>query len=189
MRQLHTTLLVIFTAFISTASVAQMTVSNAIGSSVFFKGAYDEPNLSQGFTYAPRLNFYFFGSEHTLSVGTVATVVPWFASYSGVGSNKPLLAFDLPLTIDANFGHYSDDDAESGFGGFIGIGGGYNNIWDYDYDTYRQLPGNGGIVFNGGIRFDSYVIGSYTLRGSYMLSLGRASNVIGLNILVNIGDF
>lgn len=170
----------------SNISYSQVTGSHAFGTSGFVRGPFDE-SFSQGITYASRLNFLFFGSEHTLSVGTTATIFPFFASIGY--DSKPLFTFDIPLTIDANFGHASDDDADSDFGGFVGLGGCYNNLWDYDYENNRYATGRGGIVFNGGIRFDSYMIGSYTIRGSYMLNFGRGHNVIGVNILVNLGDY
>lgn len=162
-----------------------VTVSHAFGSSGFLKGE----TFGQGLTYAPRLNFLFFGTGHTVSIGTTASIIPVFAS---LAEAPPVITFDVPLTVDVNLGHASDEDSDAGFGGFVGLGPCYNNIWDYSTQqyNYRQLPGTVGLVFNGGIRFDTYTIGSYTLRGSYMLNFQNGgSNVIGLNIMVNLGDY
>jgi len=161
-----------------------VTVSHALGTSAFLKGE----TFSQALTYAPRLNFLFFGSGHTVSIGTTTSMAIVFASNA---FDEPIVTFDVPLTLDLNLGHASDEDSDAGFGGFVGLGPCYNNIWDYSYQqfNYRKLPGTVGLVFNGGIRFDSYVIGSYTLRGSYMLNFQNGgSNVIGLNVLINLGD-
>lgn len=182
--------LLVVACFISATAFSQeVTGSHAIGTSGFIKGRFSE-TYSEGITYASRLNFLFFGSEHSLSVGTTFTMFPVWSSVSG--ANKPWLTFDIPVTIDANFGHASDDDAESDIGAFVGLGPCYNNLWDFDYDDYynqRYYTGRGGIVFNGGIRFETYYFGSYTLRGSYMLNLGKGHNVIGVSLLLNLGDY
>lgn len=167
-----------------------VTVSNALGSSAFFK----DKTIPLALTYAPRLNFYFFGVENTISVGLTPSVAASFSVISGGYSEKPLFAFDIPLTIDANFGHGSDDDADSDFGGFVGLGAAYNNMWSYYYDNiytyhYTKRPNSFGFVAEGGVRIGS-MYGDYEIRGSYLLSLASGSkNVISVGLLYNIGDF
>jgi hypothetical protein len=135
--------------------------------------------LGYGVFYHPRFNISETGS------GAISVGFPITAGLSGTvssqeGSSLSIIA-DLPITVDYNFGHGSNGESESGFGGFLGAGFSYtySNYRDEFYipgviDEIEQVKGSSyGPLAHAGIRA---LIGerTYFLRGFYKMGLENA---------------
>lgn len=110
-----------------------------------------------------------------------------FNSREGASS----FCLDAPVTADINLGHASNPDADSRFGGFAGVGFGYNIMGGYD-DVFGGFTSkNMGPLLHAGMRF---VIRerSIGLRASYMFNIKGAetsANVLGLNLFYTFGEY
>ncbi len=139
-------------------------------------------------TYWARLNVYQLNDEVAFSASAIPSLGGYFNSQTG-----GYLGVDLPVTIDANIGNRATDDSGSSFGGFAGLGYGFN-----------LMVGNGsskshGVLFQAGIRTEFEFRGvdrRLTLRASYLLGSGEVDpltdespnpSVIGVGLLYGLG--
>jgi len=88
---------------------------------------------------------------------------------------------NLPVILDYNLGRGATIDAKGRVGFFVGGGLGINGIAAQSADGASSIIAVGPLA-NLGFRFRLLNV-EYTLRGSYILNLGEASNVAGLTIL------
>ena len=158
-------------------SSAQVSFSHSLGASFYFS----EVTSSPGVMYSPRLNFIELGDEVTVSAGTHIGAWLDFNSRSG-GS----YSVDLPVVAEINFGHASHPDTKSKFGGFAGLGYGYNQMATSDNFGSSFNTAIGPVV-NGGLRFiiNENPIG---LRGSYLLNTNAGNaDVISVGLFYTLG--
>lgn len=172
---------------ISSSAFAQFHQSLGVGlisgSGKIPKGAEstsEKPQISGwGVFYHPRFNISE-GETSAISIGIPLTLGFTGSYNSREGGNMSLLV-NLPLTVDYNFGAGAIEEAESGFGGFIGAGFGYTHSSNTNefyipgvVNMTEQVKGTSyGPLVNGGIRA---LIGerTYFLRAFYKMGLEKA---------------
>jgi hypothetical protein len=113
------------------------------------------PSLLQtSLCYFPRYNFIE-NENSSLSVGMPVSIGIGLAS-STMGDDVGIsFAYDIPVVLDYNLGCKSTPDNESTFGGFFGLGFGYNHF-AVSQSQYSNLKGNSyGPIFRTGVRFGS----------------------------------
>jgi hypothetical protein len=164
---------------------AQVSFSHSAGGGVYV-GSSD---AGYALMYAPRLNVVELGNEMNLSVGTNIGLGFSGSSNSQTGSSGSLL-LDLPILAELNFGHAADENANSDFGGFAGVGYGYNKMAssvETIYGTASSNTSSAGVVFCAGFR-GLIKDQSLDLRVSYMLNMKTGgANIFGLGVFYNIG--
>ena len=161
-------------------SFGQLSFSHSLGGSFYLSSLASAP----GIMYSPRVNFLQLNDELTVSAGTHLGLGIVYNSREGASS----FALDLPLVAEINFGHASNPETSSSFGGFIGFGFGISKIgsqgaFGADYNSAS------GLIFNGGIRaiIKERPLG---LRLSYLINTkDDFSNVFSLGMFYTFGDF
>lgn len=140
-------------------------------------------------TYAPRYNLAKMSKEASFSVGTYASLALQLGVSSG-GESSSMIAFEMPVTFDYNFGYGSTHKSKKDFGGFVGLGYAFNSI---QYAGYNALLGSyeaegrtHGVYANTGLRFlnkkeKSWNVSLYSILGFNKLT------VAGLRVLYNFG--
>lgn len=143
--------------------------------SEYSSGVFGIPAL----TYHPRLTIAELSRSSNLSVSAPVSV--GLAIGSSYAYNY--FGFELPVALDFNFGHASENRSRDDFGGYIGVGAAYQFMtveWDNvsNFGPYAHL----------GARFyfkdESATVGLYTMYG-----INEYDNAIsfGLRLLYNIG--
>lgn len=124
--------------------------------------------------YSPRANLIMIGNN-SFSVGTHLAL-----GLSGKGTNRLRMTYDIPFTFDFNIGHKALQDNTTGFGGFVGLGYGFNQI-QAEVGTIKSQ----GLLLNGGARF-LIAERSFMLRGGYLFPLKKErSSVYTVGLLHN----
>lgn len=161
--------------FICQLANAQVSFSHAAGMSFFVGGEAATP----AFMYAPRLNVVEFGDEATLSVGTHLSA--WIVLSSRNPSSNAY-ALDIPLVAELNFGHGAHPDADSDFGGFVGLGYGISFLGGNNNENSASGP-----VANIGARM--YIADKPVgLRLSFLYNTEEeGENVFGLSLFYTLG--
>ncbi|MCI5058398.1 MAG: hypothetical protein MRY83_19965 [Flavobacteriales bacterium] len=162
-------------------SFGQLSFSHSLG------GAYYATSITgaPGIMYSPRLNFMELSDETTVSIGTHLGLGVVFNSRDG-GSNSYVL--DLPIVAEINFGLAANQDTRSSFGGFVGLGYGFNRI-GADSTFGSDFNEGSGVLFNGGLRaiIKERPLG---LRVSYMLNSDEEfEDVISVGLFYIFGGF
>lgn len=167
------------------AANAQISFSHSVGGGLYAssKGA------GWALMYAPRLNVVELADEMTVSVGTNLGLGLSGSANSREGGSGTLL-LDLPILAELNIGHAANNDANSDFGGFVGVGFGYSKMAssvETNFGTSSSNVTSTGVLFSGGLR--AVIKGqSVGLRVSYMLNGATdGANVFGLGLHYNIG--
>ena len=172
-------LISVLTLFCNLAK-AQVSFSHAIGMSMFFStktitGGY-------GINYSPRINFLEM-NEMTLSAGTHLSLGYNKNFSSSNTGNNHMFCLDIPLMLELNFGQARNPYENVEFGGFFGIGYGYNNLVDNEYGiSNSDHLVSMGTVLNAGLRFFVYeqAVG---FRTSYMLNnKTNGENILGFSV-------
>lgn len=149
---------------------AQVSFSHSLGAELLFGGEVGSPAIM----YSPRLNLLNLNDAASLSVGTHLGV--WLAFNSREGGAA---AFDLPIVAEINFGTGSTPDADASFGGFAGLGLGFNTMGSNA--AFGAVTNNAfGPVVNGGVRLflGEMPVGA---RVSYLLNVKEGgASVLGL---------
>lgn len=142
--------------------------------------------IQSNLSYFPRVTFME-SEKSSLSVG-----VPFgigFGMYSQMDETSNddgiYFSFDVPLVLDYNIGCNSSRENEDNFGGFFGVGFGYQKVsisqtesGDYDGGNYGPLV-RGGIRFRGSSRWGSK---SITISSFYKMGLEKEKlNTIGIS--------
>lgn len=82
--------------------------------------------MQTSFTYFPRLNILE-RDNSSVRVGVPLSLGIGIASAT-YGDAGVVLAFDIPVVLDYNFGLRSNMDNENNFGGYLGAGFGYKQV-------------------------------------------------------------
>ncbi|WMJ75563.1 hypothetical protein RCC89_20720 [Cytophagaceae bacterium ABcell3] len=157
---------------------SQVSFSHSLGASYFAGGHAAAPAI----TYSPRLNVVEMSDDMTVSVGTHLSLG------LTIGEQGNSFALDAPAVAEFNFGHAATRNSDAAFGGFVGAGYGISRIGSQGAfgADFNEAAGP---VLNGGIRALINDI-PLTLRVSYMINtLDDASDVFGVGLFFNFGDF
>ena len=112
----------------------------------------DEDPFSTLFGFFPRYNFHAPKNWYSFSVGAPMGFGVSFGYTSSLGSTYNISA-DLPVTLDINLGHHATASSNVLFGGFFGIGAGYNfTKYNYFGIRYANLHSLGPVI-HGGFRW------------------------------------
>jgi hypothetical protein len=148
--------------------------THSVSNSVYSGMAYSA-------TASPRYTIVEISDDLNLSVGTHASL-----GFT-LPSSGPKLFIDFPVVGEINFGHASSNEPSYDFGGFIGAGIG-NNVMTYDYNGKQSERSSRGLYLNGGVKF--YMGGrSFGLRLSYMNDSKSNTNIYGVGLMYNLGEF
>jgi hypothetical protein len=167
-----------------TLSVMQGTLQEGAGSSESF--GVEENNL----TYFPRFNFVE-NENSSISVGApigigVGLVTNTYGNDVGV-----LFSYDLPLVIDYNIGCKSTMANDRNFGGYFGVGFGYNKV-NISESSYSDFNGSSyGPLFRAGFRFgsssESWNGHGITAGAYYKIGIDKNKlTTIGFNVLYDL---
>ncbi len=167
-----------------TLSVLQGTLQEGGGNSESF--GVEQNNL----TYFPRYNFVE-NENSSISVGApigigIGLVSNTFGSDAGV-----LFSYDLPVVIDYNIGCKSTMENDWNFGGYFGVGFGYNKV-TISESSYSNFNGSSyGPLFRAGFRFgsarESWNGHGITAGAYYKIGLDKNKlYTIGFNVLYDL---
>ncbi len=131
-----------------TLSVLQGTLQEGAGSSESF--AVEQNNL----TYFPRFNFVE-NENSSISIGAPIGIGIGITTNIYGNDTGVLFSYDLPLVIDYNIGCKSTMENDRNFGGYFGVGFGYNKV-TISESSYSDFNGSSyGPLFRAGFRFGS----------------------------------
>jgi hypothetical protein len=167
-----------------TISVLQGTLQQGAGNSESF--GVEQNNL----TYFPRYNFVE-NENSSISVGApigigIGLVTNTYGNDVGV-----LFSYDLPLVIDYNIGCKSTKDNDKNFGGYFGVGFGYNKV-NISGSSYSDFDGSSyGPLFRAGFRFgssnESWNGHGITAGAYYKIGIDQSKlYTIGFNVLYDL---
>lgn len=117
----------------------------------------------------------------SVTIGTYLGAAVAFNLDSRYGASSAFGA-NLPVVIDYNLGRGATQDADGRVGLFVGGGLGINGLAGVDNLDGSAAAFAVGPLANLGFRFRLMNV-EYTLRGSYLLNMTKADNVVGLTIL------
>lgn len=188
----------IFTlTFMARASAQQLmhsfglTLSVLQGTLHYGNGGYESFGVEQNnFTYFPRFNFIE-NENSSISVGApigigIGIVTNTYGNDAGV-----IFSYDLPLVIDYNIGCKSTMENDANFGGYFGVGFGYNKV-TISESSYSDFDGSSyGPLFRAGFRFgsskESWNGHGLTAGAYYKIGMGQNNlHTIGFNILYDL---
>ncbi len=114
--------------------------------------SYDRTLVQSNLSYFPRYSFMEYGKT-SLSLGVPLGL--GFGMYTDTYDSDDGIYFslDLPLVLDFNIGCNSSKENDDNFGGFFGVGFGYQlmSISDTEYADYDGV--SYGPMVRGGVRF------------------------------------
>ena len=176
----------VFSLVAFNAANAQVSFSHAAGAGLYAS----EAGSGWALMYAPRLNVVDLTDEMNLSVGTNVGL-GFSGSFNSQEGGSGSILFDLPILAELNIGHAANEDARSDFGGFVGLGYGFNKmastVDDPFGNSYSSNVNSNGVVFSAGVR-GVIKDNSLGLRVSYMLnSKSGGANILGLGLFYNLG--
>jgi hypothetical protein len=167
-----------------TLSVMQGTLQEGAGNSESF--AVEQNN----FTWFPRFNFVE-NENSSISVGAPIGVGIGIATNTYGNDAGVLFSYDLPLVIDYNIGCKSTMENENNFGGYFGVGFGYNKV-TISESSYSDFNGSSyGPLFRAGFRFSSSKEswGGHGITAGVYYKIGMEQNklhTIGFNVLYDL---
>jgi len=168
------------------AAKAQVSFNHSFGAN----GYYATGGSGWGFLYSPRLNLAELGNDMTFSVGTHLGLGLSGGTNSQTGAEGSFL-LDLPLMAELNFGHAANSDSRADWGGFAGLGYGYNTMAYSENTAFGTVSGSSsssGLVINAGIRTKAIKDISCGLRVSYMINFKTGgSDVFGIGAFYTLG--
>lgn len=166
-------------------SVLQGTLHEGAGSSESF--AVEQNNL----TYFPRFNFIE-NENSSISVGAPIGIGIGITTNTYGNDAGVLFSYDLPLVIDYNIGCKSTMENDKNFGGYFGVGFGYNKV-TISESSYSDFNGSSyGPLFRAGFRFgsssESWNGHGLTAGAYYKIGIGSQNNLntIGFNVLYDL---
>lgn len=142
--------------------------------------------IQSNLTYFPRVTFL--ETEKTsLSIGVPLGI--GFGMYSQMDDNFAddgiYFSFDVPLVLDYNIGCNSSRENEDNFGGFVGVGFGYQKVSISQTEYYNYDGGSYGPLIRGGVRFrgsSRWGTKSITISSFYKIGLEEEKfNTIGIS--------
>lgn len=102
----------------------------------FFKDASEE---YFGLTFSPRLNLIM-GDEQSMSLALYASLL--YGEYLNKKGETAELSYELPFVINFNFGAGATHSSRTAFGGFLGLGYQFSNLYLVDPEAFGQLLTN-----------------------------------------------
>ena len=165
-------------------SVLQGTLHEGPGNSESF--AVEQNN----FTWFPRYNFVE-NENSSISIGTPLGIGIGIVSNTYGDDAGVLFSYDLPVVIDYNIGCKSTKENENNFGGYFGVGFGYNKV-NISESSYSDFNGASyGPLFRAGFRFgssnESWNGHGLTAGVYYKIGLDKDKlHTIGFNILYDL---
>ncbi len=165
-------------------SVLQGTLHEGQGSSESF--AVEQNNL----TYFPRYNFIE-NENSSISVGAPIGIGIGLVSNTYGDDAGVIFSYDLPLVIDYNIGCKSTMANDRNFGGYFGVGFGYNKV-NISESSYSNFDGASyGPLFRAGCRFGSSKEGwnghAVTVGAYYKIGINNDKlTTIGFNVLYDL---
>lgn len=167
-----------------TLSVLQGTLQEGAGSSESF--AVEQNNL----TYFPRFNFVE-NENSSISVGAPIGIGIGITTNTYGNDAGVLFSYDLPLVVDYNIGCKSTMENDRNFGGYFGVGFGYNKV-TISESSYSDFNGSSyGPLFRAGFRFgsSSESWNGHGLTAGAYYKIGIDKNklyTIGFNVLYDL---
>lgn len=172
------------TFFIAKETLGQVTFNHAVGGGIYYSNSNDGNANAWGINYSPRVNIMDFSDEASLSLGSnIGIGVAGMFSKSGSGKDNYTLLLDVPALLELNLGSGSGENAEADFGGFVGVGYGFNRM-NYSNLLSTSVNSNGPL-FTAGFRTElgGQLVGA---RANYMLNDGEAGNIFSLGIFYTL---
>ncbi len=168
-------------AFVFKISKAQTNYILSLGLSTHSISNPAYSGMAYSATASPRFTIFEISDDLNLSVGTHASL-----GFT-LPSSGPKLFIEFPVVGEINFGHASSNEPSYDFGGFIGGGIG-NNVMTYDYNGKQSESSSRGLYLNGGVKF---YMGerSFGLRLSYLNDAKSNTNIYGIGLMYNLGEF
>lgn len=160
---------------------AQVEFSHSTGMGIY---SSSQRNSGWGFIYSPKLNLYNISDEVSTSIGSNMGF-----GFSKAPGGSTMFVFDLPASIDLNFGFGSTEGANSTFGGFLGGGYGinympYNSIIPHNNVIRSGYATTHGLVVTGGVRTLIKGVLPFTVRFSHLRnSEAGMGNVFAFSML------
>lgn len=148
--------------------------------------AVEQNNL----TYFPRFNFVE-NENSSISVGAPIGVGIGIATNTYGGDAGVIFSYDLPLVIDYNIGCKSTMENDRNFGGYFGVGFGYNKV-NISESSYSNFDGTSyGPLFRAGFRFGSSREGwnghGLSAGAYYKIGIDKGKlTTIGFNVLYDL---
>jgi hypothetical protein len=167
-----------------TISVLQGTLQEGAGNSESF--AVEQNNL----TYFPRFNFIE-NENSSISVGAPIGIGIGITTNTYGNDAGVIFSYDLPLVIDYNIGCKSTMENDRNFGGYFGVGFGYNKV-TISESSYSNFNGSSyGPLFRAGFRFgsSSESWNGHGLTAGAYYKIGIDKNklyTIGFNVLYDL---
>ncbi len=84
-------------------------------------------NSTVGVTYVSRLVLKKLSKESSISINLTPTAA-FFANINSSGSSSGSFGYEVPLSLNYNFGYGATYGSKSDFGGFLGVGYGFTSI-------------------------------------------------------------
>ncbi len=165
-------------------SVLQGTLHEGQGSSESF--AVEQNNL----TWFPRYNFIE-NENSSVSVGAPIGIGIGITTNTYGDDAGVIFSYDLPLVIDYNIGCKSTMANDRNFGGYFGVGFGYNKV-NISESSYSNFDGASyGPLFRAGFRFGSSREGwnghGLSAGAYYKIGInGDKLTTIGFNVLYDL---
>jgi hypothetical protein len=165
-------------------SVLQGTLHEGQGSSESF--AVEQNNL----TYFPRYNFIE-NENSSISIGAPIGIGIGLVSNTYGDDAGVIFSYDLPLVIDYNIGCKSTKTNDRNFGGYFGVGFGYNKV-NISESSYSNFDGvSYGPLFRAGCRFgsskESWGGHAVTVGAYYKIGINNDKlTTIGFNVLYDL---
>ncbi len=154
-------------------------------------GSYESFSLGQSnLTYFPRFNFVE-NENSSISVGAPIGVGIGIATNTYGNDAGVIFSYDLPLVIDYNIGCKSTMENDRNFGGYFGVGFGYNKV-TISESSYSDFNGSSyGPLFRAGFRFgssnESWNGHGVTAGVYYKIGLEKDKlHTIGFNVLYDL---
>jgi hypothetical protein len=147
MRKITVTFMLLAIAFVKMNAQVEYHHGFGLGAHAFIAKDQNTSESVSGYTFAyqARLNLANLGSKGSLSLLTNPSF--GFSGNSRTGGN---FLYDLPLFAAANFGYFANNDTDSGFGVYGGMG---YQFWGFGATELGSASGNNPAAILG-IRFN-----------------------------------
>jgi hypothetical protein len=167
-----------------TLSVMEGTLQEGAGNSESF--AVEQNN----FTWFPRFNFVE-NENSSISIGAPIGIGIGITTNTYGNDAGVIFSYDLPLVIDYNIGCKSTKENDRNFGGYFGVGFGYNKV-NISESSYSDFNGSSyGPLFRAGCRFgsskESWNGHGVTVGAYYKIGIDQNKlYTIGFNVLYDL---
>lgn len=140
-------------------------------------------------TYHPRVVFEL--QEKKLSASIGAPLGIGYFNFIGLYESSSGITYEVPITVDLNFGYAALKRTTPNFGGFVGMGYGlYKNATSNDNVFFKTSSSDNlsSLYFHAGIRFEIDGAGSISLS-TFTYQSFNETNVYGARLIYCLTDF